>query len=92
MVTPLGSSSSIRVTEEQATDELISAMVWLMSHETEARAMTPLRLFVRLRGVATRGSHGSGRAAQSDALRGMTNVAPGNPVIWADADPSEVAS
>jgi len=91
-VTPLGSSSSIPVTEEQATDELIAAMQWLMSHEDEAREMPPLRLFVRLRGVATRGSHGSGRAAQADALHGMTNVAPGNPVRWSDADPSEVAS
>ncbi len=54
--------------------------------------MPPLRLFVRLRGVATRGSQGSGRAAQADALHGLTNVAPGNPVRWSDADPNEVAS
>lgn len=91
-VTPLGSDASITVTHEQATDELISAMEWLTRHEDQARAMQPLQLFVRLRGVATRGSHGSGRAARADALRGITHVVPGEPVVWSDADPSEVAS
>ena len=92
MVTPLGSTAPIAVTAEHATDELIAAMAWLMNHEDQARTLPPLRLFVMLRGVATRGSHGSGRAARDDALRGVTHVAPGDPVRWSEADPIEVAS
>ena len=38
LVTPLGSSSSIRVTDDHAMVELVAAMEWLVDHEREARA------------------------------------------------------
>ncbi|GAB3059134.1 hypothetical protein GCM10027053_21300 [Intrasporangium mesophilum] len=91
-VTPLGSSSTIPITSEYATDELIAAIEWLVAHAEEARALSPTDLFIKLRGVATRGAAGSARAAQSDALHGMTHVSPGDPVVFADADPVELAS
>lgn len=92
LVTPLGSASQIPVTSEHATAELLAAMEWLTSHEAEARQLTPQGLFIKLRGVATRGAEGSARAAQSDALHGMTNVSPGDPVVFARTDPLEAAS
>lgn len=92
LVTPLGSASHISVTSEHATAELLTAMEWLTFHEAEARKLTPQGLFIRLRGVATRGADGSARAAQSDALHGMTNVSPGDPVSFARTDPSEATS
>ena len=85
-VRPFGSSASILVSEEQATDELISAMQWLIQHEEEARLLPPLRLFVMLRGVATRSKRGSARAAQADLLHGMTDVPPGQPIRWKSLD------
>lgn len=91
-VTPLGSSSSIPVTSDQATDELLAAMEWLIDHELEARALSPHRLFIMLRGVATRGASGSARVVQRDQLHGMTHVPPGDPVVFSDADPGEFAS
>lgn len=92
LVTPLGSSTSIPVTPEHATDELLAAMEWLISHEDDARALTPTQLFIKVRGIATRGASGSARAAQSDALHGMTHVSPGDPVVFTDTDPIEAAS
>ena len=91
-VVPLGSSSPVRVTSEYATDELIAAMEWLMTHEKAARELAPLRLFVLLRAAATRSATGSARAAQADSLRGLTNVVPGNPVRWSHVDPIDEAS
>ncbi len=92
LVNPLGSASFIPVTPDHATDELLAAMDWLIKHESEARGMPPLRLFITLRGIATRGASGSGRAAQSDALHGMTHVSPGDPVVFTDVDRVEAAS
>ncbi len=91
-VVPLGSASPVRITSEYATDELIAAMQWLMTHEERARGLDPLRLFIMLRGAATRGATGSARSAQSDFLHGMTGVAPGNPVRWTAVDPLNEAS
>jgi hypothetical protein len=65
-------------------------MDWLKAHEAEARRLHALELFVRLRGVATKGSQGSARAAQADALRGMTGVGRGQPIRWGDLDESGV--
>ena len=90
-VTPMGSSSRVLVGADQATDELISAMMWLTRHEDEARKLDPLSLFIALRGVATRGAGGSGRAAQADALHGMTNVPLGHMVYWRPIDETGVA-
>ena len=91
-VTPLGSSSPVPVTAEHATQELLAAMDWLATHEQEARSLDPLALFIKLRGVATKGAAGSARAAQTDALHGMTQVSPGDPVTFTDIDPIEAAS
>ena len=85
-VTPFGSSAPVMITEDQATDELLSAMEWLMEHQTEARALSPLRLFVMLRGVATRSKGGSARAAQADRLHGLTEVPSGRPIRWTSLD------
>jgi hypothetical protein len=90
-VTPLGSRAPVVVSAEHATIELIAAMEWLARHENAARRMGPLRLFVMLRGVATRSPAGSGRAARLDALRGITDVPPGSPVRWSDLDPTDAA-
>lgn len=90
-VTPLGSASQIVVTAEYATDELIAAMSWLLAHDGEARKLRPLELFIMLRGVATKGANGSGRAAQADALHGMTNVEQGQPVRWTNLDQTGAA-
>ena len=84
--------AAIAVTSEHATDELIAAMEWLIGHEDQARAMAPLRLFIMMRGVATRSSLGSGRAARADALHGMTNVSPGDAVAWTHPDAIGLAS
>ena len=91
LVTPLGSSSPIEVTADQASEELLAAMEWLIRHEAEARRLAPHPLFVRLRGVATRGSGGSARSAQQDSLHGLTHVAAGQPVVFTDDD-RDVAS
>ena len=90
-VTPMGSTSRVLVGADQATDELIAAMSWLTRHEGEARDLDPLSLFVALRGVATRGADGSARAAQADALHGMTNVPTGRMVFWRAIDELGVA-
>ncbi|MHB1473780.1 MAG: hypothetical protein ACYCV4_09150 [Dermatophilaceae bacterium] len=90
-VTPMGSSSRVLVGTDQATDELIAAMMWLTRHEDGARKLDPLSLFIALRGVATRGADGSARAAQADALHGMTNVPLGRMVYWRPIDETGVA-
>lgn len=90
-VTPMGSSSRVLVGADQATNELIAAMMWLTRHEDEARKLDPLSLFIALRGVATRGADGSARAAQADALHGMTNVPLGRMVYWRPIDETGVA-
>jgi len=90
-VTPLGSSSQVLVGADQATDELIAAMSWLTRHEDEARGLDPLKLFIALRGVATRGADGSARAAQADALHGLTDVPLGRMVYWRPIDETGVA-
>ena len=90
-IVPMGSTSPVSVTPEHSTDELLAAMEWLVAHEAHARAMAPRELFIMLRGVATRGALGSARAAQADALHGMTHVSPGEPVVFADLEMSEVA-
>lgn len=77
LVRPFGSSKPYLVTREHATDELITAMTWLTQHESEARDLAPLDLFVRLRGVATKSGGGSARSAQADSLCGITAVPPG---------------
>jgi hypothetical protein len=80
-VRPFGSSKPYCVTQEHATDELITAMTWLTSHEAEARKLAPLDLFVRLRGVATKSGGGSARAVQADSLCGITEVPPGQILV-----------
>lgn len=82
-VIPLGSSAPVEVTDEYAGLELAEAMTWLRSHESEARSMTPVDLYRRLRAAATKGAHGSARMAQQDALHGMTEVSPGDPITFA---------
>jgi hypothetical protein len=86
ITTPHGSSNPIEVTPDYGTEELIAAMEWLKANEVAARRMAPTALYVALRGHATRGSHGSARAAQADLLRGLTDVPPGRPVIWCDLE------
>jgi hypothetical protein len=87
----MGSSSRVLVGADQATDELIAAMSWLTRHEDEARKLDPMGLFIALRGVATRGADGSARAAQADALHGMTHVPLGHMVYWRPIDETGVA-
>ena len=80
---PMGSSTPQDIGGDDARqDELLAAMGWLTDHEAEARQLAPDELFRQLRGVAVRGKHGSARAAQADALHGMTGVAPGHPVSF----------
>ena len=90
-VTPMGSTSRVLVGADQSTAELIAAMSWLIRHEVGARKLDPLSLFIALRGVATRGADGSARAAQADALHGMTNVPLGRMVYWRPIDETGVA-
>ena len=91
-VVPLGSSSAVAVDRGYAGDELVAAMSWLLEHEEEARTLSPLKLFIRLRGEATRGRLGSARRAQADALHGMTEVPPGRPVRFLALDADEAVS
>jgi hypothetical protein len=88
-VVPLGSTAAVTVTEDHATAELICAMEWLFKHETKARGLPPDALYSHLRSAATRRDRGSARAAQTDALRGMTGVGPGDAVQWVSRDPME---
>jgi hypothetical protein len=90
-VTPHGSTTAVEVTPEHATDELICAMEWLTRHEARARCLSPAELYIALRGQATRGGTGSARAAQADLLRGLTDVPPGQPVLWSELDTNGAA-
>lgn len=91
MIQPFGSGRPFLVTDEYATEELITAMTWLTDHEAEARTFSPLHLFVRLRGVATRSSGGSARAAQADSLCGITEVPHGRSLRRGSADGVDAA-
>ena len=91
MVRPFGSTKPFLVTEEQATDELLTAMTWLTAHEDQARRLPPLDLFVLLRGVATKSGTGSARAAQADSLHGITEVPSGCTVTWERIDEAGAA-
>ena len=82
MVRAFGSTRPVQVTEDHATEELITAWTWLTNHEAKARAMDPLELYVALRGAATRSATGSARAAQADLLHGLTEVPPGSTLRW----------
>jgi hypothetical protein len=86
VVRPFGSGASVLVTADHATDELLSAMDWLIAHDAEARELSPLRLFVMLRGVATRAKNGSGRKARADQLHGMTEVPARTRIAWQSLD------
>lgn len=88
---PMGSLAPIQISPEHATDELITAMTWLVSHEGAARQLSDIELFITLRGVATRGASGSARAFQADALHGMTGVPPGQGLRWTPLDRSGAA-
>jgi hypothetical protein len=80
----MGSTTPQEIGGEDARHvELLAAMSWLFNHERDARLMDLHALFRTLRGVAVRGKHGSARAAQTDALHGMTGVAAGRPVTFA---------
>ena len=80
----MGSSTPQEVCGQDARHiELLAAMNWLVDHERDARLMDQDELLRILRGVAVRGKHGSARAAQADALHGMTGVATGRPVTFA---------
>jgi hypothetical protein len=80
----MGSTKPQEIGGEDARHvELLAAMSWLFDHERDARIMDLNALFRTLRGVAVRGKHGSARAAQTDALHGMTGVAAGRPVTFA---------
>lgn len=85
-VTPLGSSAEVRIGREHATSELLCAMEWLYAHEAAARALARTELFVKLRGIATRGANGSARLTQADALHGLTDVPAGQRVDWFSLD------
>ena len=85
-IVPLGSSAPVEVTDEYAGQELAEAMTWLRRNETEARSMPPVDVYRRLRAAATKGAHGSARMAQQDALHGMTEVSPGDPITFASSE------
>lgn len=88
--TAMGSTTQQDIGGEDArSDELVAAMTWLTAYEDVARLMSPSQLLRHLRGVAVRSHHGSARAAQADALHGMTEVAAGSPVQFG---PEPVAS
>lgn len=60
--------------EDARHNELVAAMMWLITREDVARRMNPDHLFRYLRAVAVRSRLGSARATQADALHGMTGV------------------
>lgn len=90
-VVPFGSTTRVEVTRDYAHDELVASMEWLNANEIRARQLTPDHLYATLRSIGTRGAHGSGRAAQSDLLHGITNVPSGTPVLWFSLDDEGVA-
>ena len=88
-VTPLGSSMPVVVTAEYADQELVVAMQWLADHEDDARRMEPADLYRRMRSAATKGMYGSARAAQTDALHGITHVPAGQSLHFDALDVDE---
>ncbi len=86
LVTPLGASAPVEVTDEYAGLELAEAMTWLRNNEAQARTMDEVALYRRLRAAATKGAHGSARMAQQDALHGITGVSPGDPLTFVSND------
>jgi len=83
---PIGSAVRVRVSDEHADAELISAWQWLTRHEVDARSMAPFELFVKLRGVATRSAQGSARAAIADSMHGVTGVPAGTWLTFGGSD------
>ena len=61
------------------------------ANELAARALGPLPLFKKLRGVATRSARGSAREALADSLRGISHVGAGDGICWVELPVSEVA-
>jgi hypothetical protein len=91
-VVPLGSKAPVVITADYACQELLAAMEWLFSHEGCARAMNPADLYRQMRSAATKGMHGSGRAAQADALHGFTHVPAGDPLRFSALDSDEAVA
>ena len=77
------------VTADYASQELVAAMEWVIDHEQCARAMNPADLYRKMRSAATKGMHGSGRAALADALHGFTHVPAGGPLRFFALDSEE---
>jgi hypothetical protein len=91
-IAPLGSARTVDIGGEDARSaELVAAMEWLHANEPTARALGPLPLFKKLRGVATRSAHGSAREAQADSLRGISHVGAGDGICWVELPVAEVA-
>ena len=88
-VIPLGSKAPVVVTADYASQELLAAMEWVVDHEECARAMIPADLYRQMRCAATKGMHGSGRAALADALHGFTHVPAGDPLRFSTLDSEE---
>jgi len=91
-IAPLGSARLVDLGGEDARSaELLAAMEWLYANERAARALGPLPLFKKLRGVATRSAHGSARQALADSLKGISHVGAGDGICWTELPVSEVA-
>ncbi|WP_404385272.1 hypothetical protein LL946_04700 [Knoellia locipacati] len=85
-VVPYGSGRAVTVTEDYASDELLSAMEWLIKNEEKARSLEAESLFAHLSAEAKRSAKGSGRAARNDQLHGVTNVSAGDPIHFYELD------
>jgi hypothetical protein len=91
-IAPLGSARAVDLGGDDARSaELLAAMEWLYANELAARALGPLPLFKKLRGVATRSARGSAREALADSLRGISHVGAGDGICWVELPVSEVA-
>jgi hypothetical protein len=91
LIAPHGTSNKVEVTPDYNHDELVAAMEWLKANEAAARRLSPIRLYVTLRGHATRDSVGSARAAQADRMRGVTNVPSGSHLVWGELEEIDAA-
>lgn len=91
-VVPYGSGRPVTVTEDYASDELLSAMEWLIKNEDKARSYEAESLFAHISAEAKRSAKGSGRAARNDQLHGMTGVPAGDPVRFVELDAPTEAS
>jgi len=85
-VVPYGSSRPVTVTDEYASDELASAMEWLVKNEELARSLDAESLFAHIHAEAKKSAKGSGRAARNDQLHGMTGVSAGEPIRFVELD------